>query len=257
MALLAGAAVLALPDPSLAQPAGSATKAGGQADLIFWQSVSDSNDRAQYEAYLAAFPQGLFARLAQAKINATASSQSPAASVPTPPQAIAKAEQPRKQVASRSSVSPALPRSASALPLLDQPFVEHLRAIAMTQGKRYQNTSVILPPRPMITLVGSLELPPQFCSALERNAFYENRFRPLIDRASENNAQAIAHMERLNSMVKEAENRGDSNASGALAQESRSYQPVAMAIYNDRVALEPIFTRIMAVPVVACKKVTP
>ena len=116
MALLAGAAVLALPAPSLAQPAGSATEAGGQADLIFWQSVSDSNDRAQYEAYLAAFPQGLFARLAQAKINATASSQSPAASVPTPPQAIAKAEQPRKQVASRSSVSPALPRSASSDP---------------------------------------------------------------------------------------------------------------------------------------------
>lgn len=257
MVLLASAAALPLPDPAFAQAAGSATEAGGQADLIFWQSVSDSNDRAQYEAYLAAFPQGLFARLAGAKIAALAPSPQPVAAVPTAAPAVATADRPRPVAAAQSGASPSMASSSSGLPALDPAFAEHLRAIAMTQGNRYQNASVVLPPRPVITPVGSLDLPPQFCSAHERNAFYESRFRPLIDRASENNAQAIAHMELLTRMVEEAANRGDGTASSALAQESRSYEPVALAIYTDRAALDPIFPRIMAVPVVACGGVAP
>lgn len=273
---LAGAATLSFAGPAFAQATGSVTEAGGQADLIFWQSVSDSNDRAQYEAYLAAFPEGLFAGLARAKIIATgpalplsqpvpaapvaamAAPLSPSSASPLPAAtAPAIAALPLQLAASRSGETEGTIASFKAEPTLDPTLVEQLRAMAMAQGNRHQNSSFTLPPRPVMTPVGSLDLPPQFCSAQERNAFHESRYLPLIDRASQNNAQAIAHMELLSRLVAEAANRGDGNASSALARESRNYEPVAIEVYRERAALDPIFPRIMGLPVVACTGAKP
>ncbi len=42
------------------------------ADVAFWESIKGSNNQAEYRAYLAQFPQGRFAALAQARIDALA-----------------------------------------------------------------------------------------------------------------------------------------------------------------------------------------
>jgi hypothetical protein len=300
LALLAGSATGASCGPAFAQAAGTATQAGGQADIVFWQSVSNSNDRAQYEAYLAAFPEGLFARLARAKIAASGPAQPQAAPVSVAAMAVAAAPAPASApavVTAAPAAAPALvaaplpappsasvpaPAAAAAIPdlgtsamaaspggpavagtpvgttpLLDAPYVAQLRAMAMAQGNRHQIGSAVLPARPVIVGAGSVDLPPQFCSLVERNEFHEARYRPVIDRATENNARAIAHMELLTRMFDEAMGRGDNNAANALAQESKSYEPVAKAMYFERAALDPIFPRIMALPVVACAGATP
>ena len=54
------------------------------AEVAFWQSVSETRDPAQYEAYLTAFPQGLFAGLARAKIAGLSGSAAQPASADVP-----------------------------------------------------------------------------------------------------------------------------------------------------------------------------
>ena len=61
-----GIGMAAIADPAHAQGSG----AGSQFELTFWQSVSSSEDKAQYEAYLAKYPNGTFASLAKVKISA-------------------------------------------------------------------------------------------------------------------------------------------------------------------------------------------
>ena len=50
-------------------------------DMVFWQSIANSTDRADFEAYLRQFPQGVFRALAQNRLAAlgAAGSDSPAA----------------------------------------------------------------------------------------------------------------------------------------------------------------------------------
>ena len=48
-------------------PSGHAEK-GGDFDLLFWQSIKDSDDPQMFAAYLEKFPQGMFAPLARLKI---------------------------------------------------------------------------------------------------------------------------------------------------------------------------------------------
>jgi uncharacterized caspase-like protein len=52
-------------------PPAPAAAAGGdsEAELLFWQSVKDSTDRGDYEAYLRQFPNGRFAEIARNRLN--------------------------------------------------------------------------------------------------------------------------------------------------------------------------------------------
>lgn len=52
-------------------PAAPAAAAGSdaEAELLFWQSVKDSPDRGDYEAYLRQFPNGRFAEIARNRLN--------------------------------------------------------------------------------------------------------------------------------------------------------------------------------------------
>ena len=58
-----------------------------QFELAFWESIKDSNQVSDYEAYLKAYPKGRFAPLAQARIARlrAAQPQAPAAAAPSKP----------------------------------------------------------------------------------------------------------------------------------------------------------------------------
>jgi formylglycine-generating enzyme required for sulfatase activity len=62
-------------DPLLAETAAKA-KAGGDLafweELAFWETIKDSKDPSEFEAYLAAYPDGRFARLAEIRIRSLA-----------------------------------------------------------------------------------------------------------------------------------------------------------------------------------------
>ncbi len=51
-----------------AQPVQPAQNADLQADMLFWQSIQDSTDAAEYFAYLSRFPDGVFADLARNRL---------------------------------------------------------------------------------------------------------------------------------------------------------------------------------------------
>lgn len=49
------------------QPAAKTAAEAGQTEQLFWQSIKDSKDPSEFDAYLARFPEGAFADLARAK----------------------------------------------------------------------------------------------------------------------------------------------------------------------------------------------
>ncbi len=62
----------------------SAAGVGTPFELTFWQSVATSEDRAQYEAYLAQYPAGTFSALARAKSAAIDKARGVSAPAPAP-----------------------------------------------------------------------------------------------------------------------------------------------------------------------------
>lgn len=236
----------------------AARTAGGEAELTFWKSVADSKDRAQFDAYLTAFPQGLFADLARAKIAALVPAAMPQ---PAPQAAPLPASNPAPSV--RTANIAAVPAvltnvalrqtaPASGLAKLEPAFVAQLRMLGLSQGNRHRLGPVSLPPRPQFSAAAAIDIPPRFCSAEERNAFHDARFRPAVDQASKKNADAIAHMELLKRLSDEATARGDSNTAIALSSEAMAYEGVARSVYLERTAMDSAFPRLMAVPIVAC-----
>lgn len=73
----------AAPEPSVAVAAAPAVASAPDqsAEVAFWNSVADSDDKIQLESYLNAFPEGLYAPLARAKIAALG--KAPAAQPPS------------------------------------------------------------------------------------------------------------------------------------------------------------------------------
>jgi uncharacterized caspase-like protein len=65
----APAAAQAEPAPQPVIAPAPATGNNQQAELLFWDSIQDSNNPATFEAYLKQFPNGVFAGLAQAKLD--------------------------------------------------------------------------------------------------------------------------------------------------------------------------------------------
>lgn len=165
--------------PSAGDPAESSALSNGvgsQFELVFWQSVSPSEDRHQLEAYLAQYPNGTFSGLARAKIAAldrrdasnTARNSSLAATVVPPLAAAASSRSesagddlsavtelpaaavpaaPPAVVAPVEIVKPTLPPAApAATPWASAPtpgqssmlpsLAEQLRALGQSQGRR-------------------------------------------------------------------------------------------------------------------------
>jgi hypothetical protein len=83
-------------------PAAAATPARAQPDeLVFWESVRSSTNRAELEAYLAKYPDGTFAPLARARIDALAAAEpksSAPAAAPAAPERRPAVEAPRANI---------------------------------------------------------------------------------------------------------------------------------------------------------------
>ena len=54
-----------------AAPAGPVVSSEGSAEVVFWQSIQDSTNTADYEAYLRRYPNGVFADLARNRLQET------------------------------------------------------------------------------------------------------------------------------------------------------------------------------------------
>jgi len=120
---LAGAAVV----PARAQSAdiklaGVVPKnSAEQFELAFWNSVKDSKQVSDYEAYLHAYPKGRFAALARARIQQLKAAPQAAAPAPTqqpaqppPAQATKPAEQAQAKAAAKPQQGKAQPAAATA-----------------------------------------------------------------------------------------------------------------------------------------------
>ena len=66
----APAAVPATPQPSAASSQAASPAASAELEGLFWQSIMNSTNPAEFEAYLRRFPTGLFSELAQARVAA-------------------------------------------------------------------------------------------------------------------------------------------------------------------------------------------
>ena len=72
------AAAVAVPSaPATVPAAQQPSAASSQAEIVFWQSIANSTNPAEFEAYLSQFPNGVFRALAQARLAALRSPGDP------------------------------------------------------------------------------------------------------------------------------------------------------------------------------------
>ncbi|MFY7835196.1 MAG: hypothetical protein ACOVQ0_02780 [Novosphingobium sp.] len=242
--LALAASALLVGGPLVAQVANGV---GTPFELAFWQSVAGSDDPAVYDAYLAQYPAGTFSGLAKAKVaslrgGAPVVSASMAVPAPTPAAvaqpAVAKAEG-------------AAPANTDAALLSELAKSQEVGTGAM---KVVSAQGFTLPVRPALQDVADLPLPSSFCSAEQRNAFYETRYKPVLELARANNAAAIAHMKMLQDVYDSHQLSRDPAPMNALAAEARDYQQqVATMTYSRQEAVVRQFDAVMAVPVNACQ----
>ncbi len=240
------------------------TGVGSAFELTFWQSVAGSEDRAQLQAYLDQYPGGTFSALARAKIAtidrrdalARGSQPAPAASppptpAPAPPPPVASVAAPPATAPAPAPQPAAPPVPTDAAALADQ-----LRLLGQSQGAR-KATAEASPVgdaavRPSFAAVPVVALPGQFCSAVERNAFYDERYTPARDIAEGNNRAAIAYLNALRQRYDDLAKVDDREAMNAIAAEAKAYEEIARGAYETSAAYEGLFTQLMAVPIRKC-----
>jgi hypothetical protein len=256
--------------PALAQGNG----VGSPFELAFWEAVADSNDAAQFEAYLAQYPQGTFAAIARLRIAALGGQVVAApAAVPVPaPVANSVAVAPPPPVA-KPAVAPAVAQSTpapapvpapvpasapiavttiAAPPAADPVAALVARAGALEAGGASAAPAVALPPAPQLAPVPQVPIPPTFCSALERNSYHDEVYRPARQVAQNNNRAAIAHLRALQELYDSYAPARDFERMNVIADTARAYEPVADDTYNITVSYDSLFDRLMAVRIIDC-----
>lgn len=222
----------------------AATGVGTPFELAYWQSIDSTGNLALYSAYLARYPGGTFAEIAQAKITALRAHGVPAPATPA---------------ATRASADPA-PAAAGAGAGASGGTLEHLlAALADSQGSGHAApatpaAAVAIPPRPAAVPVPPMVLPASFCSAEARNAFHAQVYVPAVDAAKANNAAALGYVNRLQALYDEHQLSGDATTLNAIAAAAQGYQPVAQAAFAAQAALVRQFAALMAVPITGCGK---
>ncbi len=240
---------------------------GTQFELTFWQSVAGSDDPAIYEAYLQQYPAGTFSALAKAKV-ASLRKSSLVQAVPAQPQPgaalqIAVVQTPAPTAVVVAPVVPVVAQVAAAVntsqAASDSALLAELARSQEVGGGTLQvaaSQGFALPPRPEVFDVPELSLPPSFCSAEQRNSFYETRYKPVLQLAGSNNSAAIAHMENLQRVYDSFQLSRDPQPMNAIAAEASAYQQqVAAVTYSRQAALVRQFDALMAVPLSPCAQV--
>lgn len=265
-----------------APAAAQANGVGSQFELAFWQAVANSEDAAQYEAYLAQYPQGTFAPIARLKIAAlrgTAVAAPPVAvgaqtltpawaaaaapvSVdrpPAPPQMAAAVvpasapPQPVQVIAAPQLIPAATPaqRPLPAAPVSDDRAALMARTGAIESGTPAA-ASLALPAIPQMAQVPPVPIPPTFCSALDRNSYHDNVYRPARRVAQENNRAATAYLRELQALYDGFEPQRDFERMNLIADAAQAYEPIADDTYDVTVSYDSLFERLMAVRIVDC-----
>lgn len=257
-----------LPSSAVAQSTGAGV--GSPFELTFWQSVAASDDRGQLEAYLAQYPNGTFSALARAKIAAIdrqaalarGASVSPPAPAPAPvPVAPAAAPPPAAAAPpAATSAMPAFPASPVPAPVPAPLAGEQLRSLGQSQSQgplaaaaaAAATQSAALPARPQLATPPDVVLPDHFCSAIERNNFYDGVYTPSKQVAEQNNRTANDHMSKLRQIYDDLAKTSNAPAMNVVAEEAKTYQAVATHAYEASAAYEQIFSRLMATPIRKC-----
>lgn len=267
VAAAAAALALGTATPAVAQ---TSNGVGTAFELAFWQSVTGSDDATLYEAYLQQYPAGTFSALARAKVASLRKDPAPAIAVapqvplPAIPAPIAPAPASPAMTAPMESAPmqvavapPARIYNDAAQAAADVAMLAELAKSQEVSGATLQvavANGFALPPRPTMNEVPDLSLPPAFCSAEARNAFHETRYKPVMELARDNNAAAVAHMQRLQQEYDRLQLTGDPTPMNVIAAEASAYQQEVAAIaYKRQVAMVQQFDAIMAVPVTACQ----
>lgn len=137
--------------PALASD-GAATGVGSQFELVFWQSVSTSEDERQLNAYLERYPAGTFANLARAKLAALPRREPEVvAANPAGPAAVVAARLPLP--AAEPMQPQPLPKPMPAEPVAPVQLapVKPAQVVAESVGERTPLASAVAPAAPATT----------------------------------------------------------------------------------------------------------
>lgn len=110
-----------------------------------------------------------------------------------------------------------------------------------------------IPARPQMEQVPVLTLPPQFCSAEERNPVHSGSYLPALATASRNNSKAVAYMASLQQLYDGFRHDQDTISLNAIVADSQAYHPVALAAMEAENRFVGLFGQLMAVPVRTCE----
>jgi hypothetical protein len=264
---------------------GAENGVGSQFELVFWQSVSNSEDIDQLEAYLAQYPSGTFSALARAKIAAlqrqagsvtAASRPEPPASqtaelAATPGARGAEADKPPAPTAPSTEpstaaqgqeppASPAEPKLSSAEAGMSPALAEQLRVLGESQREptkpqamKPQTTQVFaIPVRPQLASVPAVEVPEYFCSTADRHSFYETVYSPARRLADQNLEATTAHLLKLQAVYDSTAPSADQQAMDAVASELRDYQSQASDAKRTSEAFDAMFNRMVEAPIHQC-----
>lgn len=253
------------------------TGVGSQFELTFWQSVAASEDRAQIQAYLDQYPNGTFSALARAKISTIDRREAlargtPSAPVQPAPPPVAPAPLPAPAPLESVPAVPAPPATMpAAAPAVSQvpsapvaapvptdaaSLADQLRLLGQSQGVRKAAADPVPAgdptSRPVFAAVPDIALPGQFCSAVERNSFYDERYTPARDVAESNNRAAIAYLNALRARYDSLAKIDDRPSMNAIAAEAQAYEEIARGAYEKSAAYEGLFNQLMAIPIRKC-----
>ncbi len=126
------------------------------------------------------------------------------------------------------------------------------RAGSIEAGTAPQASVINLPAVPQLAAVPQVAIPPTFCSALERNGYHDNVYRPARRVAQDNNRAAIAYLRQLQEMYDGYLPARDFERMNLIADAAQAYEPIADDTYQITVNYDSLFDRLMAVRIVDC-----
>lgn len=151
---------------------------------------------------------------------------------------------------------PGRPRVALAPPATDGSGLEE---ITVTAGPIREGGPRLPPPslnRPQFERVREFTIPSKFCSAFERNDFLNNVYNPATAAALANARTAQAHQAMLNALFTE-HMKANSPHWAAVRAERDAYETITNEALAKSGALNDLYPRIMAVPIVPCGDTPP